>query len=39
MTKESRVRCIGGIIRTADNPLNAWVRSLDDGKLYRTVQS
>lgn len=26
----------GKTIRTSDNPLNAWVRSIDDGKLYRT---
>ena len=24
-------------VRTLDNPLNTWVRSLDDGKLYRTA--
>jgi hypothetical protein len=26
----------GKTIRTADNPLNHWVRSLDDGKFYPT---
>ena len=27
----------GETVRTLDNPLNTWVRSLDDGKLYRTA--
>lgn len=27
----------GLTIRTLDNPLNLWVRSLEDGKLYRTT--
>ena len=26
-----------GRVRTADNRLNTWVRSLDDGKLYKTI--
>jgi hypothetical protein len=33
--KARAVKVIGGkIVRTWDNPLNSWVRSLDDGKLY-----
>jgi hypothetical protein len=35
--KLTTVRTTGGkLVRTWDNPLNAWVRSLDDGQLYRT---
>lgn len=26
-----------GTVRTWDNPLNTWVRSLDDGQFYRTI--
>jgi hypothetical protein len=26
----------GKTIRTLDNPLNTWVRSIDDGQMYRT---
>lgn len=33
--KVSTVKINGKAIRTQDNPLNTWVRSLDDGKLYR----
>ena len=33
--KDRRVKVVGGkTVRTWDNPLNSWVRSLDDGKLY-----
>jgi hypothetical protein len=33
--RERKVRVVGGkMVRTWDNPLNSWVRSLDDGKLY-----
>jgi hypothetical protein len=31
----SIVKSNGRKIRTLDNPLNTWVRSVDDGKLYR----
>lgn len=31
------VKTIKGLIRTWDNPLNTWVRSLDDGQFYRTI--
>ena len=31
----SIVKSNGRNIRTLDNPLNTWVRSVDDGKLYR----
>ena len=32
------VKTVGGkMIRTWDNPLNSWVRSLDDGKWYKTA--
>jgi hypothetical protein len=31
------VQTISGMVRTLDNPLNTWVRSIDDGKFYRTV--
>ena len=29
------VKSNGRTIRTTDNVLNTWVRSLDDGKFYR----
>jgi len=33
--KTATVRVVGGkTVRTADNPLNSWVRSLDDGQFY-----
>ena len=33
--KTRLVKVVGGkMVRTWDNPLNSWVRSLDDGKLY-----
>jgi hypothetical protein len=31
----SIVKSNGRKIRTLDNPLNTWVRSVDDGRLYR----
>jgi len=31
------VKTRSGLVRTLDNPLSIWVRSLDDGKFYRTV--
>lgn len=32
----STVKVTGGkTVRTWDNPLNSWVRGLDDGKLHR----
>ena len=35
MIRESKVKVVGGkVVRTGDNPLTSWVRSLDDGKLY-----
>jgi hypothetical protein len=33
----SYVNTVKGRVRTADNRLNTWVRSLDDGKLYKTI--
>ena len=36
--KVRTVKTTSGPVRTADNPLNAWVRSLDDGRFYRTVR-
>jgi protein associated with RNAse G/E len=33
--KISTVKSNGKTIRTWDNPLNTWVRSIDDGKMYR----
>jgi hypothetical protein len=33
--KVSTVKSNGKSIRTLDNPLNTWVRSIEDGKFYR----
>lgn len=33
--KTYTVKSNGKTIRTLDNPLNTWVRSIDDGKFYR----
>jgi len=35
-TRTVEVRGHRGHVRTVDNPLNKWVRAIDDGKFYRT---
>jgi hypothetical protein len=33
------VKVVGNkTVRTIDNPLNSWVRSIDDGKFYPTMR-